>query len=98
MAYIPPRKKRVAAEIAGWSLIVLCLAVCNAFPARAQQHGQYQPGEVGLNAGILPSPGFTYADLDMNYTTSQFNDASGHAATPIAGKANVSYWIVINEF
>jgi hypothetical protein len=34
----------------------------------AQQKGQYQPGEYGLNAGVLPGPGITYADFNLNYS------------------------------
>jgi hypothetical protein len=33
----------------------------------AQQKPQWMPGQVGLNAGILPSPGFTYVNIDENY-------------------------------
>jgi hypothetical protein len=35
----------------------------------AQQKGQYQPGEYGLNAGVLPDPGITYADFNLNDST-----------------------------
>jgi hypothetical protein len=26
------------------------------------------PGQQGLNAGVLPDPGFTYANLTLNYS------------------------------
>jgi hypothetical protein len=35
-------------------------------PLLAQQKPQWMPGQIGLNAGILPSPGFTYVNIDIN--------------------------------
>jgi hypothetical protein len=43
----------------------------------AQQKGQYQPGQYGLNAGVLPDPGVTYVNLSLNYSTGQLNFANG---------------------
>jgi hypothetical protein len=31
------------------------------------------PGQMGLNAGILSSPGFTYANIVINYDAGAFN-------------------------
>ena len=50
------------------SLVTLILAFLfsvNVSPVLAQQKPQWQPGQEGLNAGILPSPGFTYANLTL---------------------------------
>jgi len=78
-----------------WPLIIFCLAIAAAWPAAAQQKGQYMPGQYGLNAGILPSPGFTYANLDINYDTSTINDANGNAINP---KPNLNLWVIENIF
>ncbi len=53
------------------------------------------PGQVGLNAGILPSPGFSYVNITINYSSSAFNGPSG-SAIPVTGNYNV--WAVENFF
>ena len=62
-----------------WPLLVLCAVLTIPLPLRGQQKGQYLPGQYGLNAGILPAPGFTYANLDVNFSTSTINDSNGNA-------------------
>ena len=37
----------------------------------AQQKGQWVPGQFGLNAGVIPDPGVTYANMALNYSASQ---------------------------
>ena len=76
-----------------WGLLILCAVMVGALPLRAQQKGQYVPGQFGLNAGIMPSPGFTYQNMEINYDTSTFNDAKGNA---VPGKANLNIWVVEN--
>jgi hypothetical protein len=71
------------------------VACCGLLPLMAQQRGQYMPGQYGLNAGILPSPGFTYVDMNVNYNSTTLNDASGNA-TPVTGSYNV--WAIENIF
>ena len=44
----------------------------------AQQKGQWVPGGYGLNAGAIPDPGITYANLALNYSASQLNDSNGN--------------------
>lgn len=61
----------------------------------AQQKPQWMPGQVGLNAGILPSPGFTYVNMDVNYDAGAFNDMNGKAI-PVSGTYNV--WAIENIF
>lgn len=61
----------------------------------AQQKPQWMPGQVGLNAGILPSPGFTYANITVNYSASTFNGPNGNAV-PVTGSYDV--WAVENLF
>ena len=58
--------------------ILACLVVASAVPLQAQQKGQWVPGQYGLNAGVIPDPGITYANLALNYSASQLNDASGN--------------------
>jgi len=53
------------------------------------------PGQVGLNAGILPSPGFTYVNIDENYDAGAFNGPKGNAI-PVTGTYNV--WAIENLF
>ena len=61
----------------------------------AQQKPQWLPDQVGLNAGILPSPGFTYVNIDENYDAGTFNGPKGNAV-PATGTYNV--WAVENLF
>ncbi len=61
----------------------------------AQQKPQWMPGQIGLNAGILPSPGVTYINLDVNYNAGSFNGPSGNAI-PVSGTYNI--WAVENIF
>jgi len=46
--------------------------------AMAQQKGQWVPGQFGLNAGAIPDPGITYANMALNYSASQLNDSNGN--------------------
>lgn len=63
--------------------------------ALAQLKPQWMPGQVGLNAGILPSPGFTYVNIDENYDAGTFNGPKGNAI-PVTGTYNV--WAIENLF
>jgi hypothetical protein len=51
------------------------------------------PGQFGLNAGILPDPGFTYSNMEINYATDTFNDPNGKALPP---KPTLNLWVVEN--
>lgn len=53
------------------------------------------PGQYGLNAGILPDPGFTYANVDINFDTSTINNSAGNAL-PVKPRLNL--WVVQNVF
>jgi hypothetical protein len=44
----------------------------------AQQKGQWVPGQFGLNAGVIPQPGITYANMPLNYSASRLNDSNGN--------------------
>src|SRR5580692_12324958 len=80
-------------RISGFVLAVFLLTW--ALPLSGQQKPQWMPGQYGLNAGILPSPGFSYANITIGYRSSAFNNASG-SAIPVTGSYNV--WAVENAF
>ncbi len=63
--------------------------------SNAQQKGQYQPGQYGLNAGVLPDPGITYANFDLNYDARQLDFANG---IPVAATGDFNVWVVENIF
>jgi hypothetical protein len=57
----------------------------------AQQKGQWVPGQFGLNAGVIPDPGITYANLALNYSASQLNNSNGNSLPNITG--TYSFWV-----
>jgi hypothetical protein len=59
----------------------------------AQQKGQWVPGQDGLNAGILPDPGITYANLTINYSADTLRGADGKSL-PVNGV--YSFWVTEN--
>jgi len=67
----------------------------SAAPTQGQQKGQYLPGQQGLNAGVLPDPGFTYANITINYSADSLKNASGNAV-PLTGSYDI--WAVENVF
>jgi hypothetical protein len=78
------------------SILVLTFALLScAFPLQGQQKPQWVPGQVGLNAGVVPNPGFTYANITMSYRSGAFNGPNG-SAVPVIGDYNV--WAVENLF
>ena len=80
-------------RVAGFVLAVFLFTW--ALPLSGQQKPQWMPGQVGLNAGILPSPGFSYVNISINYNSSAFNGPNG-SAIPVTGSYNV--WAVENFF
>lgn len=64
-----------------------------ALTVQGQQKPQWMPGQMGLNAGILPSPGFTYANISIGYYSNSFIGANGNAI-PATGSYNV--WAIEN--
>ena len=71
------------------------LLVFSAVPVNAQQKGQYIPGQRGLNAGLLPDPGFTYANLTINYSADTLKNGNGNTV-PLTGSYDI--WAVANVF
>jgi hypothetical protein len=76
------------------SVVALILLTC-ASSVPAQLKPQWMPGQIGLNAGILPSPGFSYVNITENYDAGAFNGPKGNAV-PVTGSYNV--WAVENLF
>jgi len=71
--------------------VLACLFLLWISPASAQQKGQWVPGQVGLNAGVIPDPGFTYANLALSYSAGQLNNSSGNSIPGVNG--NYSFWV-----
>jgi hypothetical protein len=77
-----------------WVFAVLVCVLLSGNPLLiAQQKGQYQPGQYGLNAGVLPDPGITYVNLNINYNAGQLNFANG---TPVKATGTYNVWVVEN--
>jgi hypothetical protein len=79
-----------------WEFAVLVCIVLSSSPSiMAQQKGQYQPGQYGLNAGVLPDPGITYMNLTLNYSAGRLNFASGN---PVNATGTYNVWAMENIF
>lgn len=84
---------RIKLEVA----LVTCAFLGSASSLLAQQKGQYVPGQFGLNAGSIPAPGMTYANLALNYSASQLNDSNGNRLLQnVTG--TYSFWVDENIF
>jgi hypothetical protein len=51
-----------------WAFAILAIGFVS--PLLGQQKGQWVPRQFGLNAGVIPDPGITYANLALNYSSS----------------------------
>jgi hypothetical protein len=71
---------------------ILALSAC---AAHAQQKGQYIPGQQGLNAGVLPDPGISYANMTINYSADTLKNGNGNSV-PLNGSYDI--WAVENIF
>jgi len=76
--------------------VIVCTFLGVVSSASAQQKGQWVPGQFGLNAGAIPDPGFTYANLSLNYSAGQLNGPNGNSLSGVAG--NYSFWVDENIF
>jgi hypothetical protein len=77
--------------------VLACMLLGSVSSALAQQKGQWVPGQFGLNAGVIPEPGITYANLALNYSSSRLNDSSGNRLTQnVTG--TYSFWVDENIF
>lgn len=97
MKFVVGPKSRANLRTTLYPLIILCIALCCGLPLAAQQKGQWLPGQYGLNAGVLPSPGFTYVNMDISYSTGTINDANGTGHSG-PGDTNVRLWAIENIF
>jgi hypothetical protein len=73
------------------SLAIVCIS-----PLQAQQKGQWVPGQMGLNAGVTPDPGFTYSNIAINYSANKLNDSNGNAVPGVTG--TYGFWVDENVF
>ena len=72
--------------------VLACMLLGGAVATLAQQKGQWVPGQFGLNAGVIPDPGITYANLALNYSASQLNDSNGNQVLQnVTG--TYSFWV-----
>src|SRR5271169_771937 len=78
-------------------LILTGLALVWASPLLAQQKGQWVPGQFGLNAGVIPDPGITYANLALNYSADRLNDSNGNRILQNVN-GTYSFWVDENIF
>jgi hypothetical protein len=77
-------------------LLATAMIICHLATAIAQQKGQWVPGQYGLNAGVIPEPGITYANLALNYSSSQLNNSNGNPVSAVSG--NYGFWVDENIF
>ena len=61
----------------GITVLALLVLFCAA-PLFGQQKGQWVPGQFGLNAGVIPEPGITYANLAINYSATELDGNNGN--------------------
>jgi len=76
--------------------IAIAFVFCIATICFAQQKPQWVPGQIGLNAGVTPDPGFTYQNLAMNYSANTLNDANGNRVPGLTG--TYAFWLDENIF
>lgn len=74
---------------------LLVLLLGGASSLSAQQKGQYLPGQFGLNAGVMPEPGITYANITINYDADTLKDSNGNTI-PTTGSYDL--WAVESLF
>jgi hypothetical protein len=68
----------MSSQIKAGILVLALFVVGFASPLLGQQKGQWVPGQFGLNAGAIPDPGITYANLALNYSASRLNNSNGN--------------------
>jgi len=68
--------------------LLLLFCFLTSIASVAQQKGQYLPGQFELNSGVTPEPGFTYANVSINYFADTLKDGSGHTV-PATGTYNL---------
>ena len=73
-------------------LVVFLVGFVTALPG--QQRPLWLPGQVGLNAGTLPSPGITYVNIAVRYSADRFNGPAGNNIVMgnLFGNGNFTIW------
>lgn len=61
-----------------WIAVGFAMILISSSLLLAQERGQYVPGFGGLNSGVQPPPGFTYANYFIWYPTDRFNNSDGN--------------------
>ena len=80
----------------GWKFAVLvCILLAGSQSLMAQQKGQYQPGQYGLNAGVCPIRESPTRPYNLNYNAGQLNLQNG---TPIKATGTYNVWATENFF
>jgi hypothetical protein len=67
-------------------------------PLLGQQKPQWLPGQIGLNAGVLPSPGITYVNMAIEYSAGRFNGPAGNPIPDGLVSGNYTVWADENIF
>ncbi len=57
-------------------------------PSAAQNRGQYLPGSTGLNSGIMPSPGLSYTNIFIWFSSDTLKGPTGQTV-PVQGSFNL---------
>jgi hypothetical protein len=87
----------MSSRIRPTTFVLGVIVVGFAFPLLGQQKGQWVPGQFGLNAGAIPEPGITYANLALNYSAGRLNNSSGDEILQnVTG--TYSFWVDENIF
>src|ERR1700704_2060773 len=77
--------------------VLACMFLGCASTALAQQKAQWVPGQFGLNAGVIPEPGITYANMPLNYSAGRLNDSNGNRVFQnVTG--TYAFWVDENIF
>src|SRR5258707_1045825 len=78
----------------GVSLLLVASAGSCLAQAVPPVRGMYTPGFNATNSGVMPEPGFSYANFFMDYSFDQFRSASG----AIVAQNNAAVFMDINAF
>src|SRR5271168_3265259 len=84
----------MSSQIQGRVLVLALIIAGFASPLLGQQKGQWVPGQFGLNAGVIPDPGISYANLALNYSASRLNDSNGN---PVLQRVTGTYSFWVDE-
>src|SRR5271155_208625 len=84
-------------QIKSVTALLACVYLGSLSSAFGQQKGQWVPGQFGLNAGVIPAPGITYANIALNYSAGRLNDSNGNRLTQnVTG--TYAFWVDENIF